>query len=470
MSQKKGKVWPKVLFGVLGIGMAGTAATAFYLNTQFVPTVYPNYTIGDVSLLGKTEAEAKQALSDWWEAAQHQSITMGNEKLGEKTINKTLADLEADFNIDDALSQLAYNDFVGSMTGRYPKEEIINAEIHPDIQISEHSAGEIEAFVDANQPAFEKARVTFDDGAINRRYEAPSFSLKTEDFPTEVLNAYLEGRDAVIPLTTAKKSMPDGELDKITTVVSQFTTSFSSGNVSRSTNIKVAAQNINGHILLPGEEFSFNDHLGQRTIAKGYKTAGVYVSGRHDFDVGGGICQVSTTMYNALLLGNMEIESRSPHSLPVPYVPLGRDAAVSFPNPDLKFKNNTDHPMALSATYAPGKLTFRVLGSEKPEEEISFETKYISSWSNGEKIVHDGSLKFGQRKVVDNGGSGRKVRTWKIVKKDGKEVERVLLGDSIYRGGPKIIAVNKNAKAPVAAPASNAGETAPPTPPAGDGN
>lgn len=470
MSQKKGKVWPKVLFGVLGIGMIGSGATAYVMSSQFVPTVYPNYTIGEVSLLGKTEAEAKQALKEWWEEAQRQPIVMGNERLGNKTITKTLLELDANFDVDHALSQLAFNDFIGSITGKYPEENVSDSPLQPQIQISEDSAGQISQFVDENQPDFEKARVTFADGAINRRYEAPSFSLKTEEFPAEVLSAYMENRKAVIPLTTASKSIPDAELDKINTVVSQFTTSFSSGNVSRSTNIKVAAENIDGHILLPGEEFSFNQHLGRRTIAKGYKTAGVYVSGRHDFDIGGGICQVSTTMYNALLLGNLKIESRSPHSLPVPYVPLGRDAAVSYPSLDLKFRNNTEHPVALSATYTPGKITFRVLGAAKPEDEISFETKYISSWSHGEKIVHDGSLKFGQRKVVDSGGSGRKVRTWKVVKREGKEVERILLGDSIYRGGPKIVAVNKNAKAPSSAPAQDSDENSTPPSPESDEN
>ncbi|MFM9873355.1 MAG: VanW family protein, partial [Fimbriimonadaceae bacterium] len=192
--------------------------------------------------------------------------------------------------------------------------------------------------------------------------------------------------------------------------------------------------------------FSFNDFLGQRTQAKGFKVAGVYVGGKHDVDVGGGICQVSTTLYNAAVRGEIKVNSRSPHSLPVPYVPLGQDAAVSYPNPDLKITNEHDFPIALAATPEKSTLTFRILGASKPEFTYKFESQLISTWSRGQKIVHDSGLKYGVRKVMDRGGSGRKVRTWKLTFKDGKLVKRENMGDSIYSGGPVIIAVNKSAK------------------------
>ncbi len=141
------------------------------------------------------------------------------------------------------------------------------------------------------------------------------------------------------------------------------TTSFARSNRNRSTNIELATKACNGYILKPGETFSFNTVVGKRTKERGYKEAGVYVNGQTDTGIGGGICQVSSTLFNAALESNMTITARRAHSLPVSYLPKGRDAAVSWGGPEFKFKNPYKFPVMIGTYYDKnGKLTMSILG------------------------------------------------------------------------------------------------------------
>ena len=141
------------------------------------------------------------------------------------------------------------------------------------------------------------------------------------------------------------------------------TTKFARSNTNRNTNIQLATKACNGYVIQPGATFSFNTVVGQRTKARGYKEAGVYVNGQTDTGVGGGICQVSSTLFNAALESNMTIVARRAHSLPVSYLPRGRDATVSWGGPEFKFKNPYDYPVMIGTYYdKSGKLTMSILG------------------------------------------------------------------------------------------------------------
>jgi vancomycin resistance protein YoaR len=257
-------------------------------------------------------------------------------------------------------------------------------------------------------------------------------------------------RDKVLdlPLQEAPKLVPDEQLAEIKEVVAEFTTRFSAGNRPRAANLKLASSLINGVVLAPGEQFSFNQTVGQRTTRRGFRVAGIYANGRHDTGVGGGICQVSTTLYNAALLSNMHIVKKSNHSMPVPYVPVGRDATVNWGAQDLVLRNNYETPIALSSTYEPGRLTFRVLGKKQPGLSVKIERTGLRSWRSGVKTVVDGSLAPGRRRVIEGGSSGFSVHTHRLVFKDGKLVKKEPLGRSHYPGGSTIIAIGPARKAP----------------------
>jgi vancomycin resistance protein YoaR len=285
-------------------------------------------------------------------------------------------------------------------------------------------------------------------GAIERTPEVAGFRLDASRVFDATLIAFRDQAPVELPLKLDEKKVPDEVLSKITDVVSEFSTRFSEGKASRSTNIRLAARKIDGLVLAPGESFSFNGVVGKRTREAGFKEAGVYKDGKHDIDIGGGICQVSTTLYNAVLFANLKVTKRQNHSMPVPYVPIGRDAAVDYNRIDLGFTNTLDIPVAINAHVETGKITFRVLGQKDPSLAVKIESSDRRSWAVGEKIQRDPSLPEGKRRVIEKGSGGHSINTFRVVYRDGKELKREPLGRSHYRGGVRIVAVGT--AAPVA--------------------
>lgn len=145
--------------------------------------------------------------------------------------------------------------------------------------------------------------------------------------------------------------------------IGSYTTYFQKNNKERTHNIKLAAAAIDSHVVFPGETFSFNKIVGKRTKEKGYKQAPVIVKGELAEDIGGGICQTSSTLYNAVDLEGIEIVERYSHSRSVPYVPPGRDATVSWWGPDFSFKNKLPHPILIRAKATGGKMKIDVYTS-----------------------------------------------------------------------------------------------------------
>ncbi|SET27612.1 VanW like protein [Oceanobacillus limi] len=169
-------------------------------------------------------------------------------------------------------------------------------------------------------------------------------------------------------------------LSEITTYeLANYTTYFKSGNEERSNNIALATEAINNSVVFPGEKFSFNKVVGKRTKEKGYMRAPVIVKGELSEDIGGGICQVSSTLFNAVNLEGIKIVERYSHSRNVPYVPPGKDATVSWWGPDFVFLNEYNHPILIRATAKNGRVAIRILSSESIEKKNSDKSEEIQS-------------------------------------------------------------------------------------------
>ena len=163
-----------------------------------------------------------------------------------------------------------------------------------------------------------------------------------------------------------------------TRLIGHYITYFNSGNKERSHNIALAAEAINNHVVFPGETFSFNKVVGKRTASRGYQPAPIIVRGELSEGIGGGICQVSSTLYNAADRSGMKILERYSHSKQVPYVPPGRDATVSWYGPDFTFKNRYNQPILIRAKSYYGKMVVMIYSSE----EINIEKRKIPSTSS----------------------------------------------------------------------------------------
>lgn len=223
---------------------------------------------------------------------------------------------------------------------------------------------------------------------------------------------------SVEPEVTTAEAKAMGIVERIST----YTTTFSSGNAPRVNNIKTLAAALDGTLLAPGATFSFNGTVGERTAAKGYMEAGAIVNGELVQQLGGGICQVNTTLFNAVLLSGLPINQRHNHSYYIDHYPLGRDATVSWGGPDFKFTNDLDTWVLISTAASSGSVTISLYGTD-PGYDVSLKT---SGWSNVRKFktkeVEDPTLTVGRRVVETAGINGGNVTLSRSVTKGGAAV------------------------------------------------
>ena len=245
-----------------------------------------------------------------------------------------------------------------------------------------------------------------------------------------------------IPITvTLPKKNDNWFIDENGEILGTFSTKYNAGVIGRSENIDIAAKKINGLILKPGERFSFNDIVGERTSSNGFKTASVYVGGKVVDGIGGGICQVSSTLFNAVVLADLEIVFRTNHSMPVSYVQNGRDATVSYGEIDFIFANNQPYPVRLDVVTNNGEITCSVKGIKLFDKKIEITTQTVGTSGFSEKIVEDDTLPSGTRKVTQKGTYGYSVNTYKTTYIDGEKKETVLLTKSYYIPSEQIVIV-----------------------------
>lgn len=245
-----------------------------------------------------------------------------------------------------------------------------------------------------------------------------------------------------IPLKVTKPKVKTSDLgNKIfKQTLSKYTTIYDAGNTSRANNIAIAAKTINGTIILPGETFSYNKVLGNTTKEKGYQLGGAYVNGKVVPAYGGGICQVSTTLYNTVLYANLEIVERYNHSYAVSYVPAGRDATVSYGGKDFKFKNTRTYPIKIVSSAKNGVVSIALMGiKEEKEYDIEIKSSVLSTTPYSTTYENNSSLAEGKQKVIQNGHNGYKSKTYKIIKYNGKVITKTLLSSDTYQPMNRII-------------------------------
>ena len=224
-------------------------------------------------------------------------------------------------------------------------------------------------------------------------------------------------------------------------LIASFSTSFASSNTNRATNVILATERFNGKVVMPGEKLSFNSTVGKRTAARGYKEASVYVNGETSTDYGGGICQVSSTLYNATLRANLGITDRSNHMFTVGYVPIGTDATVSWGAPDFVFKNTRKYPIKIVATSAGRIVNFKIYGlKEDGDYDIEIKSSKTGTVPFKTTYTTDPTLPRGTEKVVQKGSNGSTSITYKIYRQNGVTVKTEVLSKDTYNPHNQIIA------------------------------
>lgn len=264
---------------------------------------------------------------------------------------------------------------------------------------------------------------------------------------TELLENAVYGDTIEIPLEMIAPELLGEAMREVLfrDVLCEYKTEHTS-NANRNTNLKLACEAINGTILYPGEEFDYNTVVGQRTAEKGYKPAGAYSSGKSVETIGGGICQVSSTIYYCCLVADLEIVNRLPHSYVSSYMPMGMDATVSWGGPEFTFRNNTNYPIRIETWVADGYVHARLVGTDEKDYYIVMEYEVIGSVAADttyEDFTKDNNPEgYRDGEVIQTAYRGYTVKTYKC--KYDKETDELISREydrtSVYKKRDKIIA------------------------------
>ncbi len=429
--------------------------------------------VGDVSLGGMTEEEAEKAV-----AAKVEELAARQVRLNGDGNEASVAAKELGFawKNPEELKETACNLAAGNLVQQYmARKDVEKTPVHIPLE-TEVDEGRVEVFVRENTSGLtaepQNATITRASGAFHITPSVPGrlvdIAATKKALQQQVCS---EEKEITVDVVVAEwaPDITESDLSSIQDVLGTYTTNFSSSNTSRRKNLANGANKINGHVLMPGQMLSGYECMHPFTTANGYYTAAAYENGRVVDSVGGGVCQIATTLYNAALRAELEINQRQNHSMIVAYVKPSMDAAIAGTVKDIRFTNNYSTPIFVEGRAENGKLTFTIYGREtRPvNRTLDFVSETLSSVSPGPPTEQlDMSLAPGSRKQVQSAHQGLKSRLWKIVKVDGVVTEKILLHTDTYNASKAIVLVGP--PVPAAPPrASRPAESAAPTTTAG---
>ncbi len=345
-----------------GIGIAGF--NTHLPNTRIVAGV----TIAGIDVGGMTREEAETALSETLVRQDAAEIVLRHPTKPD-TWRRTLGMLGAAIDVDSAIDKaLAVGDSESVaqriITGDKPRGVAISVPVTvPDAasrawlrQIA-HQLNRLPT--DAHAFAKRGVGLTIDKPhKSGLRFEMDA----TWKIVSDSGDGLFDGAEATVILTSVEPKIKNSDLSPLGTLRSAYFTNYASSSANRKSNLALAASKLDGHLLQPGEVFSYNNRVGPRTESRGWKTAHQFQDGQIVDGVGGGVCQSSSTLYNAVLMGGLKIVERHNHSLPVAYLSPARDASVSYGHLDFKFANNTDGPLYLTAAADGKNFHVRIYG------------------------------------------------------------------------------------------------------------
>ena len=412
-------------------------------------TILKGVSIDKLDVSGMTREEALAALESYEKNLGGQSIKLG---IGDNVIEAKLSDLGVTFDNEDLVDEAIGVGHVGNIVKRYKDQKDLQHSGKTFPLSWQTNEDTVRTYVENNCTKYDKkaqnASLTRENGAFNFVAGTEGLELNV-DSAVRTISDYLENswtsdNTEVLNLET-QVTEPEGsaeELANIKDLLGSFTTSFSTSGSNRCKNVSSGASHINGTVLYPGEEFSAYETVSPFTEANGYAMAGSYLNGEVVDSMGGGICQVSTTLYNAVLRAELNVTERSPHSMTVHYVDLSEDAAIAGTYKDFKFVNSTEYPIYIEGyTTSDKKITFNIYGKETRDKNrtISFESQMVSETPATTILQEDAGQGIGYKAVSSKGSSGYVAELYKIVKVNGVETDRIKVNKSTYKGTNRVV-------------------------------
>lgn len=450
--KKKSKIMILSAFALTVCIAAGGAA---HLRAEEEDKIADGVYIGSIDVGGMTEQEARAAINAYVEGADAAVFTLA---VGQKSIEVSAAEMGVSVSDMDVVQEAMDVGRVGNIIKRYKDKKDLehgNKVISMDLAVDRAAVTAIleEKAEKLNQEAVNNGLIR-EDGEFKIIEGEEGIEVNVSD-SIEAIEEYIstswDGTDDRIELA-AQIVEPQGtkeELSKVQDLLGSYTTNYNDSGSNRCTNISIAASKIDGTVLYPGEEFSVGEAISPLTAAGGYELAGAYENGQTVESYGGGVCQVSTTLYNAAILAELEISQRSNHSMIVTYVQPSQDAAIAGDYKDLKFINNRETPIYLEG-YTVGKnVYFNIYGEEtRPSNrQVSFESEVVSRDDPPVQFVATGDP-VGYISTVQGKHVGYVARLWKVVTVDGVEESREVFNKSTYKASPKIVNVGTASEDP----------------------
>lgn len=456
MTNKNKKLTAVFIIGCVFIlvlaGAVGFTAGSMFKNKN---KIAEGVKIGDIEVGGLTREEAQERVDAYVEKVKKRQVTI---LIDETQQVKATAEELGFFCEEQAIVDKAYE--LGKKGGFFSRLKGVSEADKTKLQLSAKVDEKVlKTFIQENCKKYDvkakNSKLKLKNGTFKATKSRDGRAIQVEDTVTviahdlkkDIADEPLE-ISAVVQVKKAKYTKE--QVSKCKDLLGSYSTSYATSTSARATNVKTAAEYINGTIVYPGKTFSTIKTIKDRTEENGYQAASEYSSGKVVEGIGGGVCQVSTTLYNAVINAELEIVERSPHSMVVSYVDVSRDAAISGDYKDFKFKNNTEVPVYIAATADGATLSFRVYGEEtRPENRtIKFKSEILETIEPGEaKVTVDSSKPKSYREVTQSAHVGYKAKLWKIVYVDGKRTEKVQLNSSVYAAEPEYVTVGKKPKA-----------------------
>ncbi len=422
-------------------------------------TIMQGIYVDDINLSGKTYDEAVNLIRDKVNSMSGANITLHS--IGDNTVEVTAADLGLKWDDTNMVADALYVGRAGNIVERYKERKDLehNKRVYPlnvefdretvmSIVNEQGSLHNIEA---------ENATLSKADGDFVVTPGTKGEKIDVNASVSRIMSGLdnFTGNDMTFDMVVIedvpKASAED--LEKIHDIIGSYKTSFSTSGADRSGNVRNGTRLVNGTVLLPGEQFSMYNTVSPFTEENGYFLAGSYLNGMVVESLGGGICQVSSTLYNAVLRAELQVDERHNHSMIVSYVDLSSDAAISGTSKDFKFTNSSDTPIYIEGiTTSDKQVIFNIYGVEtRPNNrKVTYESEQLSETvPEGEKIIADPSAPVGTIST-QSAHTGYTGKLWKIVTVDDKETERTEVNKSTYLPTPKTATVGTATDNPAA--------------------
>ncbi len=462
--KRKWKMYVSAAGAVLALILTAVITIPVDAETKETDTIPERVYFGDISVGGMTQEEAKEAVKEHVEKLQSEIITL---QAGKNTVQVPVSQMGLSWGNEEIVEEAAGLGKSGNLITRYKAMKDLENEdkvYELAFQIDKQMVTKVlENNAEVLNTEAENAGLTRENGSFTVIPGSQGVTVNVKE-SVDILEKYFsleweEGAGTVeIVADVVDPKGTEEELSKVKDLLGGFNTSYASSGAGRSKNVENGANKINGSVIYPGDTFSVYEAVSPFEPENGYELAGSYENGTTVETYGGGICQVSTTLYNAVIRSELEVTERFNHSMIVSYVDPSADAAIAGTYKDLKFVNNTKAPIYIEGYTQGRSLYFNIFGEETREagREVSFVSETLSTTEPGTQYQAAPGQPIGYMSQTQSSHTGYTAQLWKVVTVNGVEQSREIFNKSTYKASPRIVAVGTASGNPDAVNAMNA--------------